>query len=181
MSPGVYTSRSKFGQLQSDAALLLVIAVIHLFLLLINHTFLGDIYSSSIACCYFHTHLSSLGSSVFPPTQRQKWGSKVVREEYIKDRNTSGTLDENQITLNIETNFPLILPQRTEMSRSKSQALARGIKENISSGCASADINQLKFIFCHLYHRSPTFIGWSVKIMSRTEGRSVTLFSRTGL
>lgn len=75
-----------------------------------------------------------------------------MREEYIKDRNTSGTLDKNQITLNIETNFPLILPQRTEMSRSKSQALARGIKENISSGCVSADINQLKLIFCHLYN-----------------------------
>lgn len=75
-----------------------------------------------------------------------------MREEYIKDRNTSGTLDENQVILNIETNFPLILPQRTEMSRSKSQALARGIKENISSGCPSADINQLKFIFCHLYN-----------------------------
>lgn len=44
MSPGVYTSGSKFGQLQSDTALLLVIAVIHLFLLLINHTFLGDTY-----------------------------------------------------------------------------------------------------------------------------------------
>lgn len=72
MSPGVYTSGSKFGQLQSDTALLLVIAVIHLFLLLINHTFLGDIYLSNIACCYFHTHLSSLGLSVFPPTQRQK-------------------------------------------------------------------------------------------------------------
>lgn len=70
-----------------------------------------------------------------------------MREEYIKDRNTSGTLDENQVTLNIETNFPLILPQRTEMSRSKSQALARGIEENISSGCPLAYINQLKFIF----------------------------------